>query len=314
VPTVAADIMPAESELHVLVAEDEAVSRLLLTGLLESWGYRVSIARDGDEAWQILQSPDWPLLAVLDWVMPGMDGIDICRRLRADPHRRHAYVIMITSNDATSDLVTALEAGADDFVAKPFDVDELRVRLRAGQRIVDLQRELHRKASHDDLTGMFNRRMVVEMLAREHARALREKGCLSVGMLDIDYFKPVNDSFGHHAGDAVLQEVARRINASVREIDITGRYGGEEFLLVLPGCDATAAAVIAERVRSLISATPMTALEHEIHVTASIGVVTSTSPPGADPQTLIADADRALYRAKARGRNRVDVGGGDPPA
>jgi two-component system, cell cycle response regulator len=302
------EILPAESELHVLIAEDEAVSRLLLKRTLESWGYRVSVARDGNEAWQILQSPESPLLAVLDWVMPGMEGIDICRKLKADPQRRHAYVIMITTNNATSDIVTALEAGADDFVAKPFDAEELRVRLRAGQRIVDLQRELHRKASHDDLTGMFNRRMVVEMLAREHARAIREKSVLSVGLLDIDYFKRVNDSFGHHAGDAVLQEVARRIRASVRKIDISGRYGGEEFLFVLPGCDAKTAAVIAERVRLMILATPMAASEHQIHVTASIGVATSTRPPGVDPQTLIADADRALYRAKALGRNRVDVG------
>lgn len=308
------DIVPAQPELRVLVAEDEAVSRLLLTRTLESWGYRVSVARDGDEAWQILQSAESPLLAVLDWVMPGMEGIDICRRLKADPHRRHFYVIMITTNNATSDIVTALEAGADDFVAKPFDAEELRVRLRAGQRIVDLQRELHRRASHDDLTGMFNRRMAVEMLEREHARAVREKGVFSVGLLDIDYFKRVNDSFGHHAGDDVLREIARRINASVRKIDTTGRYGGEEFLLVLPGCDAGPAAVIAERVRSMISATPMTAATHEIHVTASIGVATSTTPPAADPQMLIAEADRALYRAKALGRNRVDAGGAKPQA
>ncbi len=313
-PTVADDIVPAESELHVLIAEDEAVSRLLLKRTLESWGYRVSVACDGDEAWQILQSPESPLLAVLDWVMPGMEGIDICRKLKADPERRHAYVIMITTNNATSDIVTALEAGADDFVAKPFDAEVLRVRVRAGQRIVDLQLELHRKASHDDLTGMFNRRMVVEMLAREHARVLREKGVLSVGLLDIDYFKRVNDNFGHHAGDAVLQEVARRIRASVRKIDIAGRYGGEEFLVVLPGCDARTAGVIAERVRLMISATPIVASGHAIHVTASIGVATSTTPPGVDPQALIEDADRALYRAKALGRNRVDGGGGEPAA
>lgn len=156
--------------------------------------------------------------------------------------------------------------------------------------------------------------MVVDMLAREHTRALREKGVLSVGLLDIDYFKRVNDTFGPHAGDAVLREVARRINASVRKNDIAGRYGGEKFLLVLPRCDARAAGVIAERVRSIMSATPITASDQEIHVTASIGIATTTTPPGADHQTLIADADRALYRAKAGGRNRVDLGGGEPPA
>ncbi len=306
------DIVPAASELRVLIADDEAVSRLLLKRTLESSGYRVTVACDGDEAWQILQSPESPLLAVLDWVMPGMEGIDICRKLKADPERRHAYVIMITSNSATSDIVTALEAGADDFVAKPFNAEVLRVRVRAGQRIVDLQLELHRKASHDDLTGMFNRRMVVEMLAREHARVVREKGVLSLGILDIDYFKRVNDSFGHHAGDAVLQEVARRIKASVRKIDIAGRYGGEEFLFVLPGCDARTTGAIAERVRLMISATPMMAAGHAIQVTASIGVAMSTAPHEMNPQALIENADRALYRAKALGRNRVDLGGGDP--
>jgi diguanylate cyclase (GGDEF)-like protein len=310
---VADDILPAESELHVLIAEDEAVSRLLLKRTLESWGYRVSVAQDGDEAWQILQSPGSPLLAILDWVMPGMDGIDVCRRLKADPLLRHAYMIVITTNNTTSDIVTALDAGADDFVAKPFNADELRVRLRAGQRIVDLQRELHRKASHDDLTGMFNRRMVVEMLVREHARALREGAFLSVGLLDIDDFKRVNDSYGHPAGDAVLQEVARRIKVSLRKHDVSGRYGGEEFLIVLPGCDARATAVIAERVRSQMSATPMKALAHEIHVTVSIGVASARILPGANEQTLIADADRALYRAKVQGRDRVDANGSEPP-
>jgi diguanylate cyclase (GGDEF)-like protein len=296
----------------VLIAEDDTVSRVRLTAMFEGWGYRVSAAADGDHAWGILQSPESPLLAVIDWVMPGMDGIDICRRLKADPERRGLYVIMLTSQNAPADIVTALEAGADDFIAKPFDVEELRVRLRAGQRIVDLQRELYRKASHDDLTGMFNRRMVLEMLAREHARALRENELLSVAMLDLDYFKQVNDTFGHHAGDAVLQESARRIMASVRQYDVAGRYGGEEFLLVMPRCDATTAAAIAERVRSVIAEMPVAVGDFEIHVTASIGLSTIRKPPGTHHQRLLADADRALYRAKDRGRNRVEADGGEP--
>ena len=302
----------ADGPLHILVAEDEPVTRLLVTRMLESWGYRVSVAVNGDEAWEILQLPDAPRLAVVDWMMPGTYGIDICRKLKADPERQHAYIIILAASHGAADVVTALEAGADDYIAKPFDVAELRVRVRAGQRIVDLQRELLRKASHDELTGMFNRRMVMEMLAREHAKALREKTCLSVAMMDLDDFKNVNDRFGHHVGDAVLQEAAKRLSAAVRKTDIAGRYGGEEFLLMMPQCDAKTAAGVAERVRRAISESPMPAWEHSLTVTASIGVATSSVPPTANHETLIADADRALYRAKSRGRNRVETGDSEP--
>jgi diguanylate cyclase (GGDEF)-like protein len=234
-----------------------------------------------------------------------LEGIEICRRLKADAERRHVYVIMLTGNRTTSDIVAALDAGADDFVAKPFDVEELRVRLRAGQRVVDLQRELHHKASHDDLTGMLNRRMVLDLLVREHARAVRERTPLSVGMLDIDYFKGVNDTHGHQAGDSVLQEVASRIKTSLRQYDIAGRYGGEEFLLVMPHCDARTAFTISERVRSAIAATPIATADAAVAITVSIGTATMKQPADTSHRALMAEADRALYRAKSEGRNRV---------
>jgi diguanylate cyclase (GGDEF)-like protein len=221
-------------------------------------------------------------------------------------------VIILTANNASSDLVTALDAGADDYVGKPFDADELRVRLRAGQRIVELQGDLLRKASHDDLTGVFNRRMSSELLRREHARAQRDQRPLSVAMLDIDHFKRVNDEHGHQVGDAVLEEVARRITASLRTNDAVGRYGGEEFLLIMPDCDAPSARSIAERVRAAIAATAIPGLDRLVQTTVSIGVATG-APPCLPPfETLTRDADAALYDAKRRGRNRVETSAGRP--
>jgi len=298
--------MTRELPVRVLIAEDEPVARVRLIRVLESWGYQVSVAEDGDEAWRLLQLPDAPSLAIVDWMMPGLDGTEICRRVKADPEGRQPYVIMLTANKATADIVTAMDAGADDFVAKPFEFEELRVRLRAGQRIVSLQLELRRKASHDHVTGIFNRGVVLEMLRRERARAARQHSPVAVAVLDLDRFKRVNDVFGHQAGDIVLHEAARRISASLRRIDIVGRYGGEEFLLVMPGCGSDAAVMIAERVRFAIAATPMLASDRTIPVTASIGVATMAETSQNDQQ-LIAEADSAMYEAKRRGRNRVEV-------
>jgi len=299
--------------VEVLIADDDPVSRLLLNRTLETWGYAVVTADDGDVAWRILQAPEAPALAIVDWEMPGLDGPELCRRLKAHVDKRHIYVIMLTSKATSADIVTAMEAGADDYVEKPFRPEELRVRLRAGGRIVEMQQGLRRKASHDDLTGILNRRMVLELLGREHHRAIRDQRPLAVAMLDLDFFKRVNDRAGHLVGDAVLREAAKRITTSIRVCDLAGRYGGEEFLIVMPRCDDEMSLRVADRVRMAIAATPMGSGDQPLDMTASIGVTATAAPATTTPEALIANADAALYRAKEGGRNRVASVRTDPP-
>jgi diguanylate cyclase (GGDEF)-like protein len=297
--------------VRILLAEDDAVSRRLLQAVLQQWGYEVVVARDGAEAWAVLCEPDPPSLAILDWVMPVLDGIDVCRRLRADADRPYVYTILLTGRSETSDVVEGLSAGADDYVRKPFDSNELRVRLRAGRRIIELQsvlldaqRILEDRASHDPLTGLENRTQALEALDRELVRSKREGGVVTVLMADLDHFKDVNDGFGHMAGDAVLRESGRRMRATLRPYDIIGRYGGEEFVVVLPGCDAASVRGLADRVRASIGDEPVDTSEGVVRVTISIGTATSAIV-GTTRDELIRAADAALYRAKADGRDRV---------
>jgi two-component system, cell cycle response regulator len=296
--------------VKILLAEDDAVSRRLLQAMLEAWGYDVVVTRDGNEAWEALSVEDAPSLAVLDWVMPGIEGVEICRRLR---NRRGGYVytILLTGRDRKQDIVEGMNAGADDYLTKPYDAHELLVRVRAGRRILDLQAALlaaqevlRQQAARDPLTGVWNRARVFESLATELARAWREDTPVSVIMADLDHFKAVNDAHGHMAGDAVLRTVTRRIQSSLRAYDVLGRYGGEEFLIVLPGCDAPSAAATGERIRQAIAASPIDTSEGLIPVTMSLGTA-SVRHCRTKPGLLVRAADEALYVAKREGRNRV---------
>ena len=300
--------------MRILIAEDDQVSRRVLEARLVQWGYQVLAARDGDEAWQILQSADAPRLAILDWMMPGMDGTELCRRLRQKGHTPYTYVILLTALSGEENLCEGMDAGADDYLTKPFRVNELRVRLRAGRRIIDLQDELiaarealQLKAAHDHLTGLWNHEEVMACLERELVRAGRGGGPVGVIMADIDHFKLVNDSFGHLAGDAVLRAVAQKMLHGMRPYDHVGRYGGEEFLVVLPGCNGENAGALAERLRLAICSAPFDTSEGLIPVTISLGVTVSCAAElGAG--ALVRGADQALYRAKEKGRNRVEMG------
>jgi diguanylate cyclase (GGDEF)-like protein len=300
--------------MKVLVAEDNPVSQSMLRALLTKWGYDVAAARDGLEAWCILESADAPRLAILDWMMPGMDGVELCRRVRGAAREPYIYILLLTARTESEDLVEGMEAGADDYLTKPFNTHELRVRLRAGRRILDLQEELvaarealRDQATHDGLTGLLNRVTLLDALRSELVRATREHRPVAVLMVDLDRFKLVNDTYGHLAGDAVLRETARRMKSSVRPYDSIGRYGGEEFLMVLPGCDTAAAQAQAERFREAMAYEPITVGAQSIRVTCSIGVSGCTGPLVSSSDTLVRDADLALYQAKDRGRNRVDV-------
>jgi two-component system cell cycle response regulator len=299
--------------MRVLVVDDEPISRLRLTHALEQWGYEVAAAASGDEALQQVEQADVPLLLVVDWMMPGMDGVELCRRLRADDGKRFHYVIVLTSRSSTEDIVTALEAGADDFVAKPYHPDEMKVRVRAGMRILQLQHELQVKASHDVGTGLFNRRMTLELLDREVSRLSRGGFPFSVVMVDIDHFKAVNDTHGHAVGDDVLRQTAERMSTALRAGDVLGRYGGEEFLIVLPHCEEADALDVVRRVLASVRATPMDVAGLSIPVTISAGLATgrATAQP-LSRDALMRAADDALYRAKRAGRDRLEAA--IPPA
>jgi two-component system cell cycle response regulator len=307
--------------MKILVADDSIVSRHLMMEILRRWNYEPVPAADGEQAWNILQGEDAPRLVILDWMMPGFSGLEVCRRVRQQAREPYTYIILLTSRSEKTDLVEGMEAGADDYVVKPFDVNELKVRLRAGRRIVELHAELlgarealREEATRDSLTHFWNRRSVLEILERELARGAREARPVGVVMFDLDHFKRINDTHGHLAGDAVLREMAARISATLRPYDACGRYGGEEFLIVLPGCDLHGAQGHAERCLHVLSSTPIDIGGEELSLTASFGVTAQPAGTHLKADAVIRAADEALYLAKRNGRNRVEAMPGLEPA
>lgn len=294
----------------VLIAEDDRVFRTLLQTWLERWGYKTTLAEDGAAAWRELQVEHHPRLLLLDWMMPGMDGVEICRRIRAMSNEFYSYILVVTSKPDKEDAITALDAGADDYIVKPINVHELRARVQVGRRILLLQDELVRSREHlrrqatlDSLTGLLNRRGIIEALSEELARAARGVDCTGILMLDIDKFKHINDCYGHQAGDAILAEFGSRVTAALRNYDKVGRYGGEEFLAILPDCEPGLVASIAERIRSRIAANPFLTPSGEMPVTVSIGAAVSGPSQFLDAERAIRKADFAMYGAKNKGRN-----------
>jgi len=300
--------------MKILAAEDNLIFRSMLCNLLTKWGYNVVSAADGLEAWEILQSEDAPRLAILDWMMPGLDGPEVCRRLRASGREPYIYILLLTARTESVDLVEGMEAGADDYLKKPLNTMELRARLRAGRRIVELQEQLlmarealRQQATHDGLTGLLNRTAVLQILHKELARSRRENRPLSLLLADLDRFKQINDEHGHLVGDAVLREAAARMKSAIRRYDAIGRYGGEEFLVVLPGCDAAGATAQAERLRLALAREPFSIGGQAIPVTSSLGGTLCAGGVPGEADDLIREADRALYLAKERGRNRIEM-------
>jgi diguanylate cyclase (GGDEF)-like protein len=300
--------------VKILIAEDEPVSRRLLQSSLERWGCDVVVANDGTEATEILLAPDAPKMALLDWLMPGVDGIQLCRNIRRNKPEPYTYILLVTGRRAQDDVIRGLEAGADDYVRKPFDPAELKVRLRTGKRILFLQERLissrealRDQATRDPLTGLWNRAAILDILGDELARSAREGGSLGLLIADLDCFKHINDTYGHPTGDEVLCGVARAMRGSVRRYDAVGRYGGEEFLIVLPGCDESNAVSHAERLRAAICRVTVETSLASVHPSMSVGVVVSNRQTSLDIGDLIQAADAALYRAKHAGRNRVEL-------
>ena len=300
--------------MQVLVVDDSAVYRKLIGDCLRSWGFGVTLAKSGSEAWKILEHPDSPKLALLDWVLPDIDGIELCQRIRkAGSSGPYVYVILLTSNEGRQNMLDAMQAGADDFLVKPFDDLELKARLLVGKRILELQEELvsareamRHAATHDSLTGLMNRGEILGMLERELERARRERVPVGVILGDIDHFKNVNDTLGHLFGDEALREIGRRLQSQLRVYDGVGRYGGEEFLMVLPNCDLTNALLRANEVREVVASTPVLCSGVERSITMSMGVTVSNSIGKNEVEELLNRADAALYKAKDNGRNRIE--------
>jgi two-component system, cell cycle response regulator len=296
--------------MRVLIADDNRDSAESLATLLRIWGFVPVIVHDGEAALAFLREAAIPTLALIDWIMPGTNGIDICREIRKETNQPYTYLILVTGRSGKEHMVDGLNAGADDYLIKPVDPHELHARLNTARRILELQehllatqRLLHEQATRDSLTGLWNRAMILETLERELTRSRRENQPLAVIMADIDHFKQINDAHGHLVGDRVLRQTAQRLMTMLRPYDTVGRYGGEEFLVVLPGCGASVAMTLAERLRQCMEADPIADNAQAFRVTLSLGV--SIWDGQITGQELLQSADSALYEAKRSGRNRV---------
>ncbi len=302
--------------MRILLAEDDVITRRLLEAQLKNWGHELVVCSDGQQAWEQLNIDGAPKVVVLDWMMPGMDGLTLSREIRKLETKPYTYIILLTAKSRKEDIVEGLEAGADDYITKPFDPQELRVRIRAATRIVQLQEDLLEalkksefQATHDSLTGLWNRYAILGILQKELARGDRESVPVGVIMADVDHFKKINDTYGHLAGDEVLRQTAARMISALRPYDAVGRYGGEEFLLVMPGCSVQDALNVAERLRESFEKNLITNVEGTFSVTLSFGLVVVSGKDCHNTDAIIGGADEALYKAKNLGRNRVEFGG-----
>jgi diguanylate cyclase (GGDEF)-like protein len=301
--------------LKILIADDEALSRRLLEKTLTRAGYEVTAVENGRLAVEQLSKPDGPRLALLDWVMPELDGPGVCREIRKlqEKHEQaYVFMVLLTSKESKEDVVTGLESGSDDYLTKPFNVEELRARLRTGERILHLEdrlvearEQMRFKATHDALTSIWNRGVIMDLLGRELARSQREASCTVVLLGDVDHFKAINDTHGHPVGDEVLQEIAHRLLLCIRPYDFVGRYGGEEFLLILNNCKPQFAEARAEEIRKAVSNTPIQTANGPLDVAMSFGLLLSDNWGVRPVEELLHDLDSALYAAKAAGRNCV---------
>lgn len=297
--------------MRILIVDDDPVARQILRTSLVRFGHEVVEMMDGRAAWEYLQT-ETVRLVITDWLMPEMDGVELIRHIRSRPFSGYVYTIILTAKDDKSDIVRGLEAGADDYLTKPFNIHELHARVMIGVRILDLETNLksaHDKmeamAMHDTLTGLLNRRAIYAHLDAELNRRDREARQLSLALMDLDHFKSINDTCGHLVGDRVLIHIGQCIMQTVRPYDWIGRWGGDEFLLILPGADLEGAMVIAERIRLRIKSNPFVLEDgSELLLHVSMGVMTAPSGTITIEQ-LVANVDQALYQAKQGGRDQV---------
>ncbi len=297
--------------MNLLIADDEPVNRRLLEILLKKWGYSVTVVSDGNEAWQVLQGDSRHRIAILDWMMPGMDGIQLCRKIRKDESRPPLYVILLTARQATEDANGRFESVADDYLPKPYAAHELKARLRAASRIIELEDQLRSahdaikvETTHDTLTGLWNRSAIMEILHRELHRASRQNLTLAVTIVDIRGLNEINREHGHMAGDTALRETARRIRTTVRIYDSVGRYGAGQFVIISPACDGDGASCLAQRVRSRICEDLIRSFAGDFAISVSCGI--AVGGKNIQATDIISAAESALSEAKKTGHASIE--------
>jgi two-component system cell cycle response regulator len=302
--------------MRALIADDDRVTTAILVKAMQRWGVEVTVAHDGNAAWNILGAGQPPSLAILDWMMPGLDGIELCRRIRREPSLAGTYVLLLTGRGSRPDLIAGLDAGADDYMVKPIDGEELRARVHVGMRVASLQERLSERVSElqatrdhlarlvstDVLTEVYSRRWWFELAETEFSRACRYGRTFSLMVVDLDYFKQVNDTYGHDTGDRLLREFADMLRLECRQSDTIGRLGGEEFAVLVPETSLTAtgnmASRISERCRELRVSTPI----GPVSFTCSVGI-SEVHPDDENIESVLRRADAALYDAKRGGRD-----------
>ncbi len=297
--------------MQIIIADDDSVLRWLLRASLTRVGHEVIEVADGKAAWEIIQRERIQLV-ITDWVMPSLDGVELIRRIRAANIPTYTYIILLTAKSEKEEIIEGLEAGADDYLTKPFDPGEMLARVAIGERILNLETRLREYkdqleilATHDSLTGLLNRRATYQHAEQALLLAEQEATSLSLILLDVDHFKAINDQYGHLSGDQALRLVAETILQATRPQDFVGRWGGEEFVLVLPKTSLAEAEKIAEKIRQKMATTTLVLPEGDVRLFVSLGL-TSSSPKNPCPlDTLVQQADQALYCAKRQGRNCV---------
>jgi diguanylate cyclase (GGDEF)-like protein len=304
--------------MRTLVADDDPIITAILSHTLARSGIEVTVAHDGDVAWQVLNGLHPPALAILDWMMPNLDGLELCRRIRSTPRLAGTYVILVTGRDSREDLVKGLEAGADDYMVKPIDVVELQARIGVGLRVATLQRNLTRtvtklRATRDDLahlastdvlTGVYSRRWWFDLAEKEYSRSRRYDRTFSLLMADLDWFKQINDTFGHDVGDRVLGQFGDMLRQTCRQPDVIGRLGGEEFAVLLPETTSEAAQLLATRIMEACRSLVVDASAGDVRCSCSIGVTEVRPNEDQRLDSVLARADQAMYAAKRAGRNQ----------
>lgn len=292
--------------MRILIVDDDHFQRALLEMVVKKTGYEVVTAQDGAIAWKMMEEERFRMV-ITDWLMEGMDGIELIKRIRAADWPGYTYTLLITAREGRASIIDGLRSGADDYLAKPFDEDELLARIAIGERVLKLEDKLVEQAQRDALTGLFNRRALYDHVRREMHRSARNGLSLGLIMADIDHFKNINDTWGHISGDRVLVHLAGIMREATRAYDHIGRWGGEEFLILLPESDYEKTRIVAERIRSSVEVSPAVAINgQEVHLTVSIGF--GSFVPGREVQEIepmISAVDDALYQAKASGRNQA---------
>ncbi|NCC63926.1 MAG: diguanylate cyclase [Spirochaetia bacterium] len=296
--------------MRILIAEDDYTSRTMLSAVLQKAGHDVLSVEDGYEAWQILQQEDSPKLLILDLLMPKMDGLEVIEKVRASQNKVPPYIIMLTSRGEKRDIIQGLDAGADDYLTKPFDVGELRARIEVGRRLLEMQKALiesrellAHQATHDPMTDLLNRRAIISNLQSALLTARKKKTVVAVGMIDIDHFKRINDTYGHQVGDDVLIGLAKQLKETTLVSEHVSRFGGEEFLVFFPMNTKDEVESVFASLFSRISGISLKTRQGLISITVSIGIAVSS--PECSLDELIGFADEALYAAKEAGRNRM---------